>query len=71
LENFPSLAQNVGITCQGENYLKEDIWCEYEDKLYIHKTNDLKGWTEFAAVEDRHKLIHETIGDIGIVFYVD
>ncbi|MBU7028424.1 MAG: helix-turn-helix domain-containing protein, partial [Theionarchaea archaeon] len=39
--------------------------------LYIHKSNDLKGWTEFAAVEDRHKLIHETIGEIGFVFYVD
>jgi len=71
LENFPSLAQNVGIAYQEENDFKEDIWCEYEDKLYIHKTNDLKGWTEFSALEDTRKLIHETIGDIRMVFYVD
>jgi len=64
-------SKSVGIAYQGESDFKEDIWFEHEDKLYIHKNNNLKGWTEFAAVEDTHKLIHETVGDIGFVFYVD
>ena len=35
------------------------------------KKNCSKGWIEFTAIEDAHKLIHETIGDIRLVFHVD